>query len=106
MKKILLLSLLSISGIIMAHTTLEELNNKLKKAQEQVTVGAVYRHYRDTKLQYKVLSVGLQEATEKVCVVYQSLYDPKITWVRDLDSWLDTVTFEGKMVSRFQQIQK
>lgn len=88
----------------MNHTSIEELVKKQKGAQSNVEIDATYAHYRNADLKYKVIAIGLQEATEKVCVIYQALYGDKLTWVRDLDSWLSEVDLQGKKVARFKKI--
>ncbi|MDF2578336.1 MAG: hypothetical protein K0S74_1820 [Chlamydiales bacterium] len=83
---------------------LKDLEKQLTLAHEQVIVGAAYCHYRNPELQYKVLHLGIQEASEKICVIYQALYGDKAIWVRDLDVWLAQVEHEGKLVPRFRAI--
>lgn len=89
----------------MSHTLLEEVTTRRKDAQQQVEVGAIYSHYRNPKLQYKVIDIGIQEATEKACVIYKALYADEVVWVRDLDVWLEPVEHEGKKVPRFQKVK-
>ncbi len=89
----------------MSHTSLEELTARRQDAQGKVEVGAIYSHYRNPKLQYEVINIGIQEATEKICVIYKALYGDDIVWVRDLDAWLEPVEYEGKKVARFQKVK-
>ncbi len=87
----------------MAHISIHELQNRLESASKQVEVGAFYTHYKHPEKRYKVLAVGLQEATEEPCVIYQS--DLGITWVRNLTDWLAEVPDSaGKSVPRFQKL--
>lgn len=92
-------------GKKMSHITLEELTNQRTHGQLQVEVGAIYHHYRDPKLKYKVIDIAIQEATEKICVVYKALYGDGIVWVRNLDSWLEPVLQDEKLVPRFKKVE-
>lgn len=90
----------------MARTDLQTLKSSVDNALTLVQVGEIYHHYSDSKKHYKVLNIGLQEATEKVCVVYQSLDSNNVIWIRDLDSWQEAVMVDGKLVSRFSIVKK
>lgn len=80
-----------------------QLQQKLQDSQQKVTVGAHYVYYRDADLKYKVLQIGLQEADEQVCMIYQALYGEQLVWVRNLNDWLAEVELAGKKVARFQK---
>ena len=70
-----------------------------------VRVGAIYRHYKFPTRDYMVLNLAIQEATEKVCVIYQDMHEPDAPpFVRDLDSWLSTVEWEGSVAPRFSPV--
>ncbi len=86
----------------MAHSLLSDLQKQLQKALALVEVGGNYYHYQNDQKIYKVLNVAIQEATEKVWVIYQSIDNNQITWVRDLDKWLELVENNGTQVKRFQ----
>lgn len=67
--------------------------------------GEIYRHTKRGTT-YKIVCVGVIEATEEPCVVYEAL-DPKSEhrfWVRPLEEFCGQVEFEGVLVSRFVQI--
>lgn len=86
----------------MTHKTHDELNQDLQSAREQVVIGGLYRHYKYPAREYFVENLAIQEESLKVCVIYKdiaSLSAP--SFVRDLDSWLETVEWEGKRVPRF-----
>ena len=86
----------------MPHLSYDELNQRLQQAKQDVIVGATYRHYKYPDRTYKVLLLGIQEATERVCVVYQDTAHPEApAFVRDLDSWLEVVSWHGELVPRF-----
>lgn len=84
------------------HLTHEELNKQIKEASELVAIGGVYKHYKYPERKYFVEQICIQEATQKVCILYKdiaSLNAP--SFVRDLDSWLEDVNWEGKTIPRF-----
>ena len=83
-----------------AHTSIDNLNKLIELAKKQVQVGAMYAHYRDLNSPYLVIGIGIQEATEKLTVMYQKESGP--IWVRDLDSWLKPVSVDGHTIDRFQ----
>lgn len=86
----------------MSQISHEELNKKIEAASKQVVIGGLYRHYKYPERKYFVENICIQEATEKICVVYKdvaTLGAP--SFVRDLDSWLETVEWEGKTIPRF-----
>lgn len=89
----------------MVHKTHEEIEKELEDAKKLVKVGGVYSHYKHPENLYTVLMLATQEATDKLCIVYQAEYGKKLIFVRDLDSWLETPEFEGKRVSRFTLIK-
>lgn len=91
----------------MNHKSYEELNAILSDAKEKVEVGGKYIHYKHPDRNYTVLHVGLQEATEEPCVVYQTSHSSGLIWVRNLDDWLAKVENEkGEIVSRFTKIEE
>jgi hypothetical protein len=87
------------------HLSEQELSAQLEKAHQRVKVGALYAHYRDLKNPYRVVGLGIIEATEEVGVIYQKDVGSKITWVRPLNSWIEKVSFENQMVPRFQKVE-
>jgi len=89
----------------MAHASQQELTSKVNDAMKQVEIGAVYKHYRDSSMHYKVLAIGFIEETDTICVIYQALYAEKIIWVRPFNLWLSKAQTEEGEVSRFQKIE-
>lgn len=71
----------------MSRKPLQEIENELESAKRKVKIGEIYSHYKDEKHLVKVIDVGVQEATEKICVIYQDIAT-KLIFVRDLDIWL------------------
>ena len=86
----------------MSHISHAELNKQIEDASKLVELGAVYRHYKYPDRDYKVLGYVIQEATEKVAIRYKDIKTSNaVEFVRDLDSWLEVVEWEGKTVPRF-----
>ena len=89
----------------MPHKSHEQLEEELNVAKSKVVVGGIYAHYKHPENLHKVIDLGTQEATDKICVIYQSLYGKKLTFVRDLDSWLETPELNGTKVERFKLVK-
>ncbi len=82
------------------------INAHLRAAHERVTVGGMYRHYKDPDSRYRVKELALLEAGGEVVVVYESLNDG-LVWVRPLEAesgWLTKVVVAGKEVERFERV--
>lgn len=85
------------------HSSYESIEIKLADAAKLIKVGATYAHYKHPENPYKVINLGLLEATEEVCVMYQNLKN-NVIWVRTIDKFLDTVEWNGQMVPRFTKL--
>lgn len=86
----------------MSQLSHDKLNEMVSAASKQVVIGGVYKHYKYPEREYFVEKLAIQESNLKVCVIYKdisSLSAP--SFVRDLDSWLQNVEWEGKTVPRF-----
>lgn len=83
------------------HKSQAALANELNTAKENVIVGGIYYHYKNPSDNYKVLNVAITEWDDKVCVIYEAQYGEKLIFVRPLESWLDQVEWQGKLVQRF-----
>jgi len=62
-----------------------------------------YRHFRNRKL-YHILEYATIESTEEEAVVYEAMYDDHRVWIRPKSNFFEEVSFEGKMVPRFQPV--
>jgi len=83
----------------------QQLTEELKEAKKLVVIGGRYSHYKHPENTYKIVGLGIQESTDKICVFYHPEYmDDKITFVRDLDNWLETPEMNGTKVERFKLI--
>lgn len=86
----------------MAQISHNELNKKIAEASKKIVVGGIYKHYKYPDREYYVEKLAIQEATEKICVIYKDIKSISApSFVRDLDSWLESVEWEGKSVPRF-----
>lgn len=90
----------------MSHKSHEDIEQEIQEAQTIIKIGGIYSHYKNPKNLYKVISLGTQEATDKICVIYQAEYDNKLIFVRDVDSWLGNPVVNGKTVQRFRLVNK
>ncbi|MBP7057262.1 DUF1653 domain-containing protein [Candidatus Gracilibacteria bacterium] len=79
------------------------LQQELTKAQEQVTMDAIYSHYKHPDRHYKIVSIAFLESSEEVCVCYQALYAPYFTWIRPLSNFLEKVKTADGEVLRFHK---
>lgn len=68
------------------HKNHEQLHRELDEAREQVRVGGVYSHYKHPNNTYLVTSLGIIEASDELCVIYQATYDQGLVFVRPLSS--------------------
>ena len=93
----------------MAHTPHQELANRIQGAEMKVVPGSLYYHWHNPDQHYRVIRVGIDEATEELVVVYELLVKPKpVVWVRRLrgeDGWLTPVMQDGIEIPRFQAIK-
>ena len=88
----------------MSHISHDELNKKILAASQQVTIGGIYKHYKYPERDYLVEKIAIQEATEKICIIYHDTSVPNApSFVRDLESWLETVKWQGSIVPRFKK---
>ncbi len=55
-----------------------------------VMTGERYTHYSNPNCVYRVIAIGIMEATEEPAVIYQKEDDANAPiWVRALSSWLE-----------------
>lgn len=63
----------------------------------------IYRHYKGNE--YELIDVANHSETLEKMVVYRALYGKKELWVRPVHMWDEYVSFDGKMVKRFEFIR-
>lgn len=85
----------------MAHKTLAELEHMIKAAALRVSVGGHYYHYKHPEVMYLVTGLSILEATDEVAVKYAMTDHLTVEFIRPLQSWLDTVDLQGRIVPRF-----
>jgi len=66
-------------------------------------IGAVYRHYKGTKV--KVLFEAIQSETKEHLVIYMHLEDGVI-WARPKHMFLENIILDGKEIERFEKIEQ
>lgn len=86
------------------HKSQEILNKELEKAAKKVKVDGLYYHYKNPKLDYRVLKLAITETNDSICVIYEAQYENKLVFVRTLDSWLDRIEWKNKITNRFTLI--
>jgi len=87
------------------HPSHETLLGQLDDAATKVAVGGLYYHYKNPQLHYKVVGLGVTEADNSICVVYEAQYDKHLVFVRPLASWLDKVEWQNKVSDRFTPVR-
>ncbi|MBR1429395.1 MAG: DUF1653 domain-containing protein [Rickettsiales bacterium] len=62
----------------------------------------IYQHHKGMK--YRVLCVAKHSETLEDLVVYEALYDNKVSkiWVRPLEMFLEKIEKNGKLINRFE----
>ena len=63
-----------------------------------------YKHYKGNE--YNVLMVAMHSETLEKFVVYEALYENKVSklWVRPLKMFVEKVEKDGKLIDRFEYI--
>ena len=68
----------------------------------ELRIGGRYRHYKGEE--YTVLEVVRHSETLERMVVYRAEYGEKEIWVRPYEMFLEDVEVDGRVVSRFEEI--
>ena len=63
-----------------------------------------YRHFKGNE--YEVVAIAKHSETLEDMVVYRSLKDASLVWVRPLSMWCETVEKDGKTLPRFEFIEQ
>lgn len=74
---------------------------KLSPKAKKIKKG-LYRHYKNNN--YEVLGVVVHSETLEEHVLYKALYGGRLTWVRPLAMFTETVIVEGKKIPRFKYV--
>lgn len=70
---------------------------------KNLEIGAIYKHYKGTKV--KVLGECFHSETLEPMVIYVHLED-WVYWVRPKEMFLGNVTIDGKEVERFEKVEQ
>lgn len=87
----------------MPHLSPHALKKMLEDAAREVEVGAVYVHYKDASKAYVVKGFAVLEATDEPAVVYEWEYEPRLSFIRPLRNFVETVMVDGASVPRFRK---
>lgn len=88
----------------MSHTPQHVLKEKLVAAEALVPVGARFVHFKSPETLYIVKSLATLEDTMEVAVIYEGQYEERLSFIRPLSNFIETVEFNGSLVPRFQRI--
>lgn len=88
----------------MKHVSEQELRARLTKANELVTIGGRYVHYKHPEQSYVVRGFAVREDSQDVCVVYEAEYGERIPFIRTLESFVGYADVDGTRVLRFSPL--
>ena len=71
---------------------------------ENNTISGRYRHYRGNE--YEVIGEGTHTETEETLMIYRSVKDPAVIWVRPYEMFFEMVEVDGLTVPRFTKLQE
>ena len=69
-----------------------------------LTPGTVYEHYKG--MRYKILSTALHSETLEELIIYETLYENKLSkvWARPKKMFLEFIEINGKTRPRFKKV--
>ena len=72
----------------------------------QIKPGQLWRHYKGND--YRIIAISCHSEDLTWYVVYETLYDNKVSkiWHRPLEMFLSTVEVDGASVPRFKEIRE
>lgn len=76
-------------------------NEAPKKAEEEVTVGARYRHFKGND--YEITGFAKHSESGDRLVIYKSLSDGEV-WARPYNMFVETIWDNGRQIKRFEKI--
>lgn len=86
------------------HNKLLEIQNKFTEhAERDIPIGSIWKHYKGDH--YEIKGFVMQESTEKMYVLYQSVSNPlKYPWSRPAKEFFDPMWHNQNMIRRFERI--
>lgn len=78
--------------------------DRVRKQNVDIETGKIYKHFKGNY--YLALHVAKDSETLEEMVVYKALYGERGIWVRPLKMFTEQIEIEGKLVSRFQEVEK
>ncbi|MGH7240925.1 MAG: DUF1653 domain-containing protein [Candidatus Saccharimonadales bacterium] len=87
------------------HVEQEEFEQQIRDAETVVTVGGTYQHYKGADKLYTVLGIAVNEADNVPTVIYQAEYSKRLTFLRPVTSWLESVEWNGETIPRFKLVK-
>jgi cyclomaltodextrinase / maltogenic alpha-amylase / neopullulanase len=89
----------------MLNQTIPSENNAIILSSEAKTLElGFYKHYKGNK--YQVLGIAIHSETLEELVIYKALYGGRLTWVRPLKMFFETVIINGETKPRFNYLGK
>lgn len=87
------------------HRGLASLKSELVRLGQTVRVGDEYAHYAHPGRRYRIISIGVLEASQELCVIYQAISKPDLVWVRPVANFLEEIQTPAGKVPRFSKIK-
>ncbi len=81
------------------------LKAEIEQAALKVEIGGIYSHYKNPSHTYRVVDLAINTEYDTVWVIYQSLYEEKVTFLRSAEEWCEDVTKDGQTMKRFTLIK-
>ena len=69
---------------------------------QKPSITGIYRHYKGNE--YEVIGAGTHTKTDEKFVVYRSLKDTQLIWIRPYDMFFESVIVDGKTLPRFAKL--
>jgi len=74
----------------------------LNFTQKALQISGIYRHYNGGM--YQVVCIAFNEATLEEVVIYESIKQPELRWMRPVDVFLEDVQVGDERVKRFTKV--
>lgn len=82
-----------------------ELKQEMIETGKRVKIGGIYAHYKNPLHTYKVLDLAINTEYDTIWVIYKSLYEEQLIFLRSVDEWCDDVEKDGRIIKRFTLIE-